>query len=84
LISVSPDKLLTKITQEELTKLMGGIQSLTIELSRRTPRDLDRKVWPRLVRTTFSLEIRRLLKKQGKQVLLVACEFYRPAAIDQD
>lgn len=81
LIAVSPGQLLIKITQEELTKLMGGSKV-----------DINLKGDPAVVlisglqgsgKTTFSGKFASMLKKQGKQVLLVACDIYRPAAIDQ-
>lgn len=81
LIAVSPGQLLIKITQEELTKLMGG-----------TKVDVNIKGDPAVVlisglqgsgKTTFSGKFASLLKKQGRQVLLAACDIYRPAAIDQ-
>ncbi|AGA80046.1 signal recognition particle protein [Echinicola vietnamensis] len=81
LISVSPGQLLVKITQEELTKLMGG-----------TKEDINLKGDPNVIlisglqgsgKTTFSGKLATHLKKQGRQVLLVACDIYRPAAIEQ-
>src|SRR5690554_2314456 len=81
LISVSPGQLLVKITQEELTKLMGAEKA-----------DINLKGDPGVVlisglqgsgKTTFSGKLATYLKKQGRQVLLVACDIYRPAAIEQ-
>ena len=81
LISVSPGQLLIKITQEELTKLMGS-----------TKVDIKLSGDPSVVliaglqgsgKTTFTGKLGSLLKRQGRQVLLVACDIYRPAAIDQ-
>jgi signal recognition particle subunit SRP54 len=81
LIAVSPGQLLVKITQEELTKLMGG-----------TKEDINLKGDPAIIlisglqgsgKTTFSGKLATYLKKQGRQVLLVACDIYRPAAIEQ-
>jgi len=81
LISVSPGQLLVKITQEELTALMGGSKE-----------DINIKGDPSVIlisglqgsgKTTFSGKLATYLKKQGRQVLLVACDIYRPAAIDQ-
>lgn len=81
LIAVSPGQLLVKITQEELTKLMGGSKV-----------DVNIKGDPAVIlisglqgsgKTTFSGKFANLLKKQGRQVLLAACDIYRPAAIDQ-
>ena len=81
LIAVSPGQLLVKITQEELTKLMGGVKE-----------DINLKGDPAIIlisglqgsgKTTFSGKLATYLKKQGRQVLLVACDIYRPAAIEQ-
>lgn len=81
LISVSPGQLLVKITQEELAKMMGEKQV-----------DINTEGSPSTIlisglqgsgKTTFSGKLANRLKKQGKQVLLAACDIYRPAAIDQ-
>lgn len=81
LIAVSPGQLLIKITQEELTKLMGGKKE-----------DIKISGDPSIIlisglqgsgKTTFTGKLGAHLKKQGRQVLLVACDIYRPAAIDQ-
>ena len=81
LISVSPGQLLVKITQEKLAELMGGSKV-----------DIDVKGDPAVVlisglqgsgKTTFTGKLANMLKKQGRQVLLAACDIYRPAAIDQ-
>jgi signal recognition particle subunit SRP54 len=81
LIAVSPGQLLVKIVQEELTELMGGAKA-----------DIRLEGSPAVVlisglqgsgKTTFSGKLANRLKKQGKQVMLAACDIYRPAAIDQ-
>lgn len=81
LVSVSPGQLLVKITNEELTRLMGGEK-----------KDINVQGDPAVVlisglqgsgKTTFSGKLANLLKSQGRQVLLTACDIYRPAAIDQ-
>jgi signal recognition particle subunit SRP54 len=81
MIAVEPGQLFVKIVQEELTELMGG-SSQTVNL----------KGSPAVVliaglqgsgKTTFSGKFANYLKKQGKQVMLVACDVYRPAAITQ-
>ncbi|MEP0984240.1 signal recognition particle protein [Ekhidna sp.] len=81
LISVSPGQLLTKIVSEELTNLMGETN---------VPISLDGN--PNIIlisglqgsgKTTFTGKLANLLKKQGRTVLLAACDIYRPAAIDQ-
>jgi len=81
LISVSPGQLLTKITQEELTKLMGGAK-VDIKLSG-DPAVVLIAGLQGSGKTTFVGKLGSYLKKQGRQVLLVACDIYRPAAIDQ-
>ncbi|MBL6448161.1 signal recognition particle protein [Fulvivirga sp. 29W222] len=81
LTAVSPGQLLTKITNDELTELMGG-----------THQDIKLDGNPSVIlisglqgsgKTTFSGKLASYLKGQGKQVLLTACDIYRPAAIDQ-
>ncbi len=81
LISVSPGQLLVKITQEELTKLMGGTK-VDIKLSG-DPAVILISGLQGSGKTTFTGKLGAFLKKQGRQVLLVACDIYRPAAIDQ-
>ncbi len=82
LTSVSPGQLMVKIMQDELTQLMGG-----------QARDINIKGSPAVIlmsglqgsgKTTFSGKLAKMLKeKRGKNPLLVACDIYRPAAIDQ-
>jgi signal recognition particle subunit SRP54 len=81
LIAVSPGQLLTKIVAEELTELMGGTQE-----------GINLKGEPAVIliaglqgsgKTTFAGKLARHLKLQSTNVLLVACDIYRPAAIDQ-
>ena len=80
--SISPGQLLIKITQEELTELMGG-QKEGIN-STGNPGIILMSGLQGSGKTTFSGKLGNLLKnKEGKKVLLVACDVYRPAAIDQ-
>ncbi len=81
LIAVEPGQLLTKIVHDELTQLMGGQKQ-----------DINLKGDPAVVliaglqgsgKTTFSGKLAQYIKKGGRNVLLVACDIYRPAAIDQ-
>ncbi|HYG37825.1 MAG TPA: signal recognition particle protein [Cytophagales bacterium] len=81
LIAVSPGQLLVKIVHEELTELMGGEKV-----------DMNVKGDPAVIliaglqgsgKTTFTGKLANYLKKQGRNVLLVACDVYRPAAINQ-
>jgi signal recognition particle subunit SRP54 len=82
LISVSPGQLMVKITQEELTALMGG-QATDINL-KSTPSVILMSGLQGSGKTTLSGKLANFLKtKRNRSVLLVACDVYRPAAIDQ-
>ncbi len=80
--AVSPSQLLVKITYDELIELMG-----------KSSEDINIKSNPSIIlmaglqgsgKTTHSAKLAKLLKtKRNKKVLLVACDVYRPAAIDQ-
>jgi signal recognition particle subunit SRP54 len=82
LTALSPNQLLVKITHDELTQLMGGHKQ-----------DISYNGNPGIIlmsglqgsgKTTFSGKLANYLKtKKGKRPLLVACDVYRPAAIDQ-
>lgn len=82
LTSISPGQLMTKICHEELVELMGGNEA-----------EINTKGNPGIIlmsglqgsgKTTFTGKLGNYLKtKKGKKVLLVACDVYRPAAIDQ-
>jgi signal recognition particle subunit SRP54 len=82
LISVSPGQLMVKITQEELTALMGG-QATDINF-KSTPSVILMSGLQGSGKTTLSGKLANFLKtKRNRSVLLVACDVYRPAAIDQ-
>ena len=80
--SVKPGQMMTKIVRDELAALMGG-----------TATDIKLEGTPAVIliaglqgsgKTTFSGKLASYLKsKKGRQVLLVAGDVYRPAAIDQ-
>lgn len=82
LTAVSPGQLMVKIVKDELTKLMGGEAT-----------EMNIKGKPAIVliaglqgsgKTTFSAKLANFLKqKQTRKPLLVACDIYRPAAIEQ-
>jgi signal recognition particle subunit SRP54 len=81
LISVEPGQLFVKIVQEELTELMGGeAQGINIKGD---PAVILIAGLQGSGKTTFSGKLAAFLKKQGRGVLLVAADIYRPAAIDQ-
>ncbi|HPX75565.1 MAG TPA: signal recognition particle protein [Bacteroidales bacterium] len=80
--SLKPNQLMIKIVHDELAKLMGGKAV-----------DINTKGNPAVIlmsglqgsgKTTFSGKLASMLKsKKGKNPLLVACDVYRPAAIEQ-
>jgi signal recognition particle subunit SRP54 len=81
LTAISPGQLLVKITNDELTALMGG-QSEDIKVDG-NPAVVLIAGLQGSGKTTFSGKLANYLKKQGRSVLLTACDIYRPAAIDQ-
>ena len=82
LLSVSPGQLMVKIMHEELTALMGG-DATEINL-KENPSIILMSGLQGSGKTTLSGKLANHLKsKKGRQVLLVACDVYRPAAIDQ-
>ncbi len=82
LTAVSPSQLLVKITHDELTQLMGG-QMEEIFLGG-NPTIILMSGLQGSGKTTFTGKLANYLKtKKGKKPLLVACDVYRPAAIDQ-
>ena len=81
LIAVSPGQLLTKIVADELTDLMGQ-QNEAINLDG-NPNVILISGLQGSGKTTFTGKLGNHLKKQGRSVLLAACDIYRPAAIDQ-
>lgn len=82
LTAVKPSQLMVKIVHDELAKLMGGETS-----------DLKLEGHPAIIlmsglqgsgKTTFTGKLARMLKtKKNRKPLLVACDVYRPAAIEQ-
>ncbi len=82
LTAVKPSQLMVKIVHDELAKLMGGSSV-----------DITMKSKPSVIlmsglqgsgKTTFSGKLAKMLKtKRGKNPLLVACDVYRPAAVEQ-
>lgn len=81
LTAISPGQLLIKITNDELTQLMGG-QSEDIKIEG-SPAVILIAGLQGSGKTTFSGKLANYLKKQGRSVLLTACDIYRPAAINQ-
>ncbi len=80
--SINPSQMMVKIVHDELVELMGGDKT-----------DINIKISPAIIliaglqgsgKTTFSGKLAKWVKtKRGKNPLLVACDVYRPAAIEQ-
>jgi len=82
LSSIKPGQMLVKIVHDELIDLMGG-QSEEINI-RQTPSVVLISGLQGSGKTTFSGKLAHFLKnKKGRNPLLVACDVYRPAAIEQ-
>ena len=82
LTAVKPGQLMVKIVHDELAELMGGTAS-ELQLEGR-PSVILMSGLQGSGKTTFSGKLANLLKnKQHKHPLLVACDVYRPAAIEQ-
>ena len=82
LTTLQPGQLLVKIVKDELTELMGG-DAAGINLSA-SPSVILMSGLQGSGKTTFSGKLAKYLKsKKAKNPLLVACDVYRPAAIDQ-
>ncbi len=82
LTTLNPGQLMVKIVKEELTKLMGG-ETIGLNL-KGSPTIILMSGLQGSGKTTFSGKLAYYLKnKKAKEVLLVGCDVYRPAAINQ-
>ena len=82
LTTLNPGQLLVKIVKDELTELMGG-DTVGVNLSG-NPTVILMSGLQGSGKTTFSGKLANFLKtKKNKNVLLVGCDIYRPAAINQ-
>ena len=80
--SLLPGQQIVKIVNEELVTLMGGTNS-KLNISPKPPTVILMCGLQGSGKTTHCGKLARMLKKQGKNPLLVACDIYRPAAITQ-
>ena len=80
--SLTPAQQVVKIVNEELTKLMGG-SSAKIATASKGPTVVMMCGLQGAGKTTAAAKIAGKLKLKGKKPLLVACDIYRPAAIEQ-
>lgn len=81
LTSISPGQLMTKIVHDEMVELLGGSKT-----------DINLKGSPAVIliaglqgsgKTTFTGKLAHHLKSKGKSPYIIACDVYRPAAIEQ-
>lgn len=77
-----PEQLIVKIVRDELVELLGNKQS-DIMFSSNPPTVILVAGLQGSGKTTFAAKLAKNLRKKGRQPLLVACDIYRPAAIDQ-
>jgi len=80
--SLMPAQQIIKIVHEELIALMGETNN-KLQISSRPPTVVMMVGLQGSGKTTHSGKLAGMYKKQGKRPLLVACDVYRPAAIDQ-
>ena len=80
--SLTPAQMIVKIVNEELIALMGS-ESQRITISPKSPTVVMLVGLQGAGKTTNGSKLAGLMKKQGKNPLLVACDIYRPAAIQQ-
>ena len=80
--SLTPGQTVIKIVLDELTALMGSTESKLV-LSGRIPNVILLVGLQGSGKTTATAKLANLMRKQGRRPLMVACDVYRPAAIDQ-
>lgn len=81
--SLTPAQQVIKIVNEELTTLMGGSEAARIHIKSKGPTVLMLCGLQGNGKTTHAAKLGKYFLKQGHRPLLVACDIYRPAAIDQ-
>ncbi|MDN9010314.1 signal recognition particle protein [Brevibacillus laterosporus] len=80
--SLTPGQMVIKVVNEELTELMGGNVS-KLAVSNRPPTVIMMVGLQGAGKTTTTGKLAKLLQKQNRKPMLVACDIYRPAAIKQ-
>lgn len=81
--SLTPAQQVVKIVNEELTKLMGGDEPQTLHIKNKGQTVLMMCGLQGNGKTTHAAKLGKYYRGQGRRPLLVACDIYRPAAIDQ-
>jgi len=80
--SLTPAQQVIKVVRDELTKLMGQ-ENVKLDVSDKPPTVIMVCGLQGSGKTTLCGKLALMLKKQNKKPLLVACDIYRPAAIEQ-
>lgn len=80
--SVTPGQQVVKIVNDELVELMGS-KNAKLEVASKPPTVIMMCGLQGAGKTTMCGKLGLMLRKQGKKPLLVACDIYRPAAINQ-
>lgn len=80
--SLTPAQMVVKIVDEELTALMGG-ENERLQFASKPPTVIMMCGLQGSGKTTHSAKLAKMLKAQNHRPMLVACDIYRPAAIDQ-
>lgn len=80
--SLTAAQMVVKIVRDELTELMGGEQA-RLNTASRIPTVIMMCGLQGSGKTTHSAKLAKMLKSKGHRPMLVACDIYRPAAIDQ-
>ena len=81
--SLTPAQQVVKIVNEELTNLMGGNEPKYLRLKNKGQTVLMMCGLQGNGKTTHAAKLAKYFIKQGRRPMLVACDIYRPAAIDQ-
>ena len=80
--SLTPAQMVIKIVNEELTNLMGG-EEVRLQWASKPPTVIMMCGLQGSGKTTHTGKLAKMLKKEGHRPLAVACDIYRPAAIEQ-
>ena len=81
--SLTPGQQMVKIVHEELVELLGGKEEEGLNLSPNPPTVIMLAGLQGSGKTTMAGKLANMLRKKGKKPMMVACDIYRPAAIDQ-
>ena len=81
--SLTPAQQVVKIVNEELTRLMGGEEPQQLHIKNKGQTVLMMCGLQGNGKTTHAAKLGKYYKKLGRRPMLVACDIYRPAAIDQ-